>query len=433
MIVIFNNSAIIISNIDIAERIWEMYIKRTLENAISQQSQHYPVVLVTGARQVGKTSMLKNISEANRVYVNFDDIDLVATANNDPKYFFEKYLPPVLLDEVQYVPDLFRQIKQVSDASALNNLFWITGSQQFDLMKNVTESLAGRIAIFRLYAMSTREMQCSANTLKPFTPNRNHFQYLEESSKKSNRKRLFEIIHRGSFPFLSTNKNADRDLFYKSYIQTYLERDIRSLTQVADLVLFQNFIRAVAARTGQVLIYADLANDVGISQPTAKRWISILETSGLVYLLRPYFNNRNKQVVKAPKIYFLDTGLCSYLTRWSDPETLEAGAMSGPIFETYVVGEILKSFAHNGQEIPLYYFRDKHQNEIDLLLEINGQLFPIEIKKTSTPSRSVKLIQRNRNALDALGQKVGPMTLICMTDSITEISPEITAIGAWTL
>jgi predicted AAA+ superfamily ATPase len=255
------------------------------------------------------------------------------------------------------------------------------------MMKNVSESLAGRVGIINLRGFSLNELEKKPD-YNPFLPTSEYITEQRKSAKKYGLKEIYEIIHRGSFPAMNVEKNQDWEMFYSTYLNTYLERDIRDLTKISDELTFLQFIRTVAARTGQMLNYADIASAVGISQPTAKSWLSLLVSSGLVYLLEPYHNNINKRIVKTPKIYFIDTGLCSYLTNWSTPEVLEAGAMSGAMFETFVVAEILKSYLHNGKRAPIYYYRDKEKKEIDLIIERDGKLYPIEIKKTAKPDKS---------------------------------------------
>jgi len=320
----------------------------------------------------------------------------------------QRFPPPVLIDEIQYAPELLPYIKMACDATRQPNLFWITGSQQFHLMRGVSESLAGRVAVLRLLGFSRREILGQGSTSLPFLTGKrgsdNHPLGLME---------LYRLIWRGAYPAIAIHEEVDRDLFFSSYLQTYLQRDIRDLAKVGDEMAFVRFIRAAAARTGQLLNMADLARDADVSFNTAKNWLSILQASGIVYLLEPYHTNLAKRLVKTPKLYFLDTGLCAYLTQWSSPETLEAGAMSGAILETWIVGELLKSYWHNGREAPFFYYRDKDKKEIDLLVVRDGIIYPLECKKSASPSRDDV---RHFSVLDNLKLTTGPGGVICLAD-----------------
>lgn len=267
-------------------------------------------------------------------------------------------------------------------------MFWLTGSQKFHLMEGITETLAGRVAILDMLGLSQAEIFGRADKVQPFLPTAD---WLEQARKNAGQPLLlmdvYRAIWRGSFPKMVLDDTTPRDIFYNSYVQTYIQRDVRSLARVGDELAFQRFLRAAAARTGQLINYADLARDVDVDQKTVKSWLSILETSGLVYLLHPYHSNVTNRLIKTPKIYFLDTGLCAYLTQWSAPEALEAGAMSGAILESYMMAEILKSYWHNGQNAHFYFYRDRDQKEVDLLIDRDNMLFPVEFKKSATPSQ----------------------------------------------
>lgn len=364
-----------------------MYIHREIENKIKEISKNFKVILVTGARQVGKSTVLKECDK-KRGYVTLDDIDARELAKNDPKLFLQRYTPPVIIDEIQYAPELLSYIKILVDNSDEKGQYWLTGSQQFSMMKNVSESLAGRVGILELRGFSLRELE-KKNSYRPFLPSSEYIEQNRKIAKPYTLNELYEIIWRGSYPEINVNKSMPRDIYYGSYLQTYLERDIRNLSEISDEMSFVKFIRVAAARTGQMLNYADIAAEVGITQPTAKKWLSILVSSGIVFLLQPYYNNVNKRLVKTPKLYFADTGLCSYLTGWSTPDVLEKGAMSGSIFETFIVNEIIKSYKNNGIEPNIYYYRDKDKKEIDVIIEKDGMLYPIEIKKTASPDKNM--------------------------------------------
>lgn len=403
-----------------------MYIKRTLEGYIADASRQFPVLLITGPRQVGKTSLLRHLAGKGRTYVTLDDPVSAALAREEPRLFLERFKPPVLIDEIQYAPQLLPYIK-MEDHDKQPGKYWLTGSQQFHLMRGVSESLAGRVGILNLLGLSQLERQNLAKVATPFVPTR-------EASEKRLKKAtvldlgdIYRAIWRGSFPAIALDKKMNRDLFYSSYVQTYLQRDVRDLAQVGDGLAFLKFLRAAAARTGQLLNLSEMARDCDVSPPTAKSWLSILQASGIVYLLEPYHSNLTKRLIKTPKLYFLDTGLCSYLTAWSSPETLEAGAMSGAIFETYVVAEILKSWWHNGKQAPLYYYRDKDKKEIDLLVIVDQTIHPVEIKKTSIPSKDAV---RHFSVLDHLKKNIGTGALICMSGDAIPVKDNVQAIPA---
>ena len=355
-----------------------MYVARTLESFVSKAAEQFPVVLLTGARQVGKTTLLRHLSQENRTYVTLDDPLVLSLAKMEPALFLQRFPPPVLIDEVQYAVELLPHIKMAVDRAQRPGQFWLTGSQQFHLMKGVSESLAGRVAVVHLLGLSRRELVGRGQEARPFLPTPENIQYQQSTGGKLTLKELYRLIWRGAFPAIALNDVVDRDLFYSSFVQTYLQRDVRDLARVGDVMAFLRFLRAAAARTGQLLNLADLARDADVAPNTAKSWLSILQAAEIVYLLEPYYTNLNKRLVKAPKLYFLDTGLAAYLTEWVNPETLEAGAMSGPILETWIVAELLKSYWHAGRRAPFYYYRDKDQREIDLLIVQDGFLRSID-------------------------------------------------------
>lgn len=363
-----------------------MYIKRALEQSIINISGSFPVVLLTGARQVGKTTMLKKLGGEKRSYVTLDDPMVRELAVTDPALFFQRYTPPLLIDEIQYAPQLLPYIKIMVDRERKNGQFWLTGSQVFHLMKGVSESLAGRVGIVYLLGLSRAEIMDQSHH-SGFVPRGNELKNANKLAMPLDLKTLYEEIYRGGMPAVFVDKKINLEVFFSSYVQTYLERDIKDLTQVGDELVFFRFLTAAAARTAQEVNYASLAGDVGISEPTAKQWLSILVSSGIVYLLEPYFNNTLKRLIKRPKMYFLDTGLCAYLTKWTSAETLEVGAMSGAFFETWVVTEIIKSYYFQGKRPPLCYYRDKDQKEIDLLIIEDNKVYPLEIKKSANPGR----------------------------------------------
>ena len=398
----------------------DVYLSRTLEHVLRRTSEQFQVVLVTGARQVGKTTLLQHC-RTERTYVSLDDPLVLELARNDPGLFLQRFQTPLLIDEIQYAPQLLPYIKIAADREHEPGLFWLSGSQQFHLMKEISESLAGRVGILSLMGFSRIELADKADAYQPFLPGSSDMQKRLSEMPSLELKELYETIWRGSFPDISVIGNKDRNIFYNSFVQTYLQRDIRDLTRVGDEMSFLKFLRICAARTGQILNYTDLARDADMAPNTAKSWLSILQASGIVYLLEPYYSNLSKRLIKSPKLYFLDTGLCSYLSGWSSPETLESGAMSGPIFETWVVVEILKSYHHNGFQAPLYYYRDRNKREIDLLIIRDGTVYPIEIKKTASPAR--KAI-RHFNVLENLNVKKGTGSLICLAEESLPLSED---------
>jgi len=402
-----------------------MYAARTLSQTLHAASASFPVVLVTGPRQVGKTTLLEACAEVRRGYVTLDDLEERALARSDPALFLQRHPVPVTIDEIQYAPELFSHLKIAVDKAKHPGLFWLTGSQKFHLMQGITESLAGRVAVLDLLGLSQAEIEGRAEA-PPFLPGPAWL--LQARKNVGPAKPVLEVyrnIWRGAYPKVVLDENMPRDLFYNSYIQTYIQRDVRDLTRVGDERAFYNFLRAAAARTGQLLNYADLARDVDIDQKTAKAWLSILETSGIVYLLPPYHTNVTKRLVKTPKLYFLDTGLCAYLTQWSTPESLEAGAMSGAILETWMLSEIIKSYWHHGLTPPLYFYRDKDQKEVDLLIERDNTLYPIEFKKTASPSQTAS---RHFSVLEKLDKPVGQGAVICLRETDVPLSQTVDAI-----
>lgn len=393
-----------------------MYIKRHLENEILKASKYYPVVMVCGQRQVGKSTMLNHIREENRRYVSLDDMNARRLAETDPELFFETYGLPILIDEFQRVPSILLEIKKIVDEKSLNGeinegLFWLTGSQKFKMMHNVSESLAGRIAVFDLAGLSTAEIENRPSKL--FKPNLDDIKNRITTSKDKNIHDIFELIFNGSMPKIITT-DIERDRYYSDYVNTYLERDIKELAQVGKLNEFYDFLVFMAARTAQELKYSEISNAIGISAPTAKAWVSILERSGVIYILHPYATNITKRLVKTPKMYFMDTGLAAYLCRWPNAETLENGAMDGAFFETYAVTEIVRSYYNAGKHPDLYYYRDIDGKEIDLLIVEGNDVYPIEIKKSKNPANPDK----NFGVLNKLKMNIKPGIVICMVNGL---------------
>ncbi|HPQ70427.1 MAG TPA: ATP-binding protein [bacterium] len=404
-----------------------MYFNRTLEKFVGKAAKQFPVLLVTGARQVGKTTFLQHLSRQNRTYVSLDDPMVLNLAKSDPALFMQRFTPPLLIDEIQYAPELLPYIKMAVDRARKPGLFWLTGSQQFHLMKGVSESLAGRVGVIHLFGFSRRELLRQSEASRPFIPEPKEIQARMDTGGAMTLQQLYRLIWRGSLPAIALNAQMDRDLFYGSYLQTYLRRDIHDLARVGDEMAFLRFLRVAAARTGQLLNVAELARDSDVSFNTAKGWLSVLQASGVVYLLEPYFNNVTKRLVKTPKMYFPDTGLACYLTQWSSPETLESGAMAGAILETWVITELLKGYAHNGLHAPFYFYRDKDLKEIDLLIVRDDALYPVEIKRTASPRADDV---RHFKTLDRLGMSIGPGGLICLAQQALPLTANVSVIPA---
>lgn len=402
------------------------YIKRNLEKVVKQVTKEYPVVLVTGPRQVGKTTMLQKLMEGTkREYVSLDDLNERNIAKTDPELFLQLHKPPVLIDEVQYAPELFTYIKIHVDKNHKPGDFWLTGSQVFKLMQGVQESLAGRVAVLSLTSLSQAEI--SGDDMKPFAVE------LDSLEKRKKREKLdtrgvFERIYKGSMPAIVSGVNSNSQIFYSSYLSTYIERDVKELSDAIDSLKFYGFVTAVAARCGQMLNVADIARDADINQTQAKKWLGILETLGIIFYLHPYSNNLLKRLVKTPKLYFYDTGLVCYLTKWSSAETLESGAMNGAILENYVVAEIMKTYLNCGKEPFLYYYRDKDAKEIDIVLEHDGVLNPIEIKKTSNPrTELIKVFE----LLDGSSTPRSKGAVICMKPDLGVVDRDNFIVPIW--
>ncbi|MDR0547061.1 MAG: ATP-binding protein [Dysgonamonadaceae bacterium] len=401
-----------------------MLNNRTLKTTIERVSNNFRVILLTGMRQVGKTTLLKMLSEQERTYLTLDDTATLNLAKTDPYLFFKTYQPPMLIDEIQYAPDLFPHIKMLVDNSLLKGQVWLTGSRQFLLMKGVSESLAGRLVILELLGFSIYEREGKGELQKPFLPSFTPAKILQNKSVNE----TFEVIWKGSFPEISLLGNENWTDFYSSFVKTYIERDVRQLINIGNELSFYNFLKVVAARTGQELNMTDISNSLDISLNTVKSWMSVLQASGVVYLLPPYYENITKRTIKRPKLYFTDAGLAAYLTNWNTPETLQSGAMNGAFFETFVISEIIKSYKHNGLSPNFYFYRDSNKVEIDLLIYENGKFYPIEIKMTANPN--TKMV-KNFSVLEAMGKTVGYGSLICLTDNVLPLTHNTNAISIW--
>lgn len=394
-----------------------MYITRHMEKPVMELNEQYPVLLLTGPRQVGKTTMLEHLIEVEgkgRKKVSLDDLTLRELAKTDPKMFFQLYQPPLLIDEVQYAPELFPYIKIMVDERHQPGDFWLTGSHLFKMMKGVQESLAGRVALLHLSPLSQSEIM-KRPPEPPFSLELPLLSERQNGRQMLNTPEVFQRIHQGGMPALVTGTYSNASIFYSSYIDTYMERDVRRLSNDIDSLKFLRFLRSVAARTSQQVNYKGIADDAEIDQTTAKNWLHVLEALGIIFLLEPYSNNVLKRTVSTPKLYFYDSGIVCYLTRWSSPETAMEGAMSGALLENYTVAEIIKTYQNAGQEPFLYYYRDKDAREIDLILERDGKLFPIEIKKMASPPKKLTKVF---DLIDKSPLQRGTGAILCMADQL---------------
>lgn len=409
-----------------------MLFERTIKNTILQASETFPVVLLTGPRQVGKSTLLESLAGPDRKRVSLDNPTVRALAQKDPELFLQRYSPPVLIDEVQYAPELFPFIKILVDSRKQSGDFWLTGSQMFRTMKNVSESLAGRAGIIPIQGLSNSEI----NGFHPeaFSTDPEKLLPRLQYAKAMNVSEIFERIFRGSMPRLYENRRVRLSTYFESYLDTYISRDIRDLAQIGDETAFLKFVKVVAARTATNLNYDALATETGISGPTAKAWLSLLVSSGLVTLIEPFYNNALKRVIKAPRMYFSDTGLCAHLMGWGSPQVLENSAMSGEFFETWVVMEIYKSFLNAGERPPLYFYRDSNRKEIDLIIYRDGAAYPIEIKKSTTPKDAIK----NFSVLNPIQEteiktEVGQGAVVCLASDIIPIDKKNSYVPAWVI
>lgn len=389
------------------------YIERGMEHKFYKMNTFFKAILVTGARQVGKTTMLKHLAKGtNRTYVTLDDMMIRELAQNDPVLFFQMYKPPILIDEIQYAPQLFERIKIICDGSEETGLIWMTGSQQFKMMKHVRETLAGRIGILSLYSLSWREKH---NILFEDAIDFSLHGLLERQKKcpQNDVVEIYEHIWRGGMPKVLEADEEMRNEYFNSYIDTYLMRDITEAGGITEHEKFKKFLKACAALVSEQLNYSNLAKAADISVPTAKEWVKILEGLGVVYLLQPYANNELKRLVKTPKLYFCDTGLCAYLSMWLTRDTLMNGAASGHFYENYVVIELIKTLSYSKTKANLTYYRDSNAKEIDVFIEADGIIHPIEIKKSAQPKKQEV---RKFELLDKASIKRGTGGIICMCE-----------------
>ena len=385
--------------------------EREAKKIIDEINNNFKILLVTGPRQVGKTTLLLSLKPKNMEYVSLDDEVLRNQANKDPRLFLEEHPYPLLIDEAQYAPNLFTYLKMKVDEVEEYGMYWLTGSQQFHLMKKTSESLAGRVGIINLNSFTYSEIK----------QNRNKTLFDPTDLKKAppiEANELFEIIYKGGMPELYKNKNLKRELYFQSYIDTYISRDVREITEIGNLEAFKKFIVSVASRTGEQLNYTALALDAGVTVPTSKAWLSILVSSGLVYLLEPYLSSELKRLTHIPKIIFMDTGLACFLAGWESAKELQLSSNAGHYLETFIISEIIKSYNARGIKPNISYYRDKEKNEIDLILYKNNTLYPFEIKKTASPN---KTMIKNFEKLNQSKKNIGTGGIICFYDKLLKL------------
>ena len=410
-----------------------MYITRNIEQTINRISSQFKVLLLTGARQVGKTTLLRHLAQnSNRTYVTLDDLAVRSLALSDPALFLQRYTPPLLIDEIQYAPQLLSYIKMYADNGAKNGDIWLTGSQRLPLMQGVTESLAGRVGIIDLQGLSSNEINGTDNT-DPFLPEVGALFNRMNHAKKQSLKEIYKLIWQGSMPAMYNGGEQDWQSYYASYVQTFLQRDVMKLLQINDEMVFFHFLCAAAGQTGKMINYAELAKAAEISAPTAKQWIKTLEAAGIIYLLQPFMPPGAKYIVKAPKLYFFDTGLAAYLTRWLNADALEAGAASSEFFETWVVTEIYKSYSNKGIVPPLYYLRNFNGKEIEIIIWQNGTAYPVAIKKSAYPNKAVKTFAILEPVSADAKISIGAGGIVCLIDDLLPASDSLYYIPAWVL
>lgn len=406
------------------------YVSRTMEKTIKKFIGKYPVIMVIGPIQVGKTTLLNylKLKSSKKInYVTLDDMLIRTQANEDPELFLRTHEAPLIIDEFQYAPNLLTYIKIIIDEARQNEIFnnkeeagtmyYLTGSRVFETMKDVSESLAGRVGIFDLFAFSDRELYKMEEPI--FNPQIDIIRKVKPTKRLSTNQ-IFERIIKGSYPDVQAGREVSIENYYSNYIRTYIERDIRQLINIKNEIKFTKFISAVAARTGQEFNASKIGTEIGIDGKTAEEWISILKNTGIIYLLQSYSNNNATRAVRTQKVYFMDTGLACYLTGYTDNEVLEKSSYSGAIFETYIISEIIKSYSNNGIDPKryLYFYRDSNQKEIDLLIINNNTVYPVEIKKSSNPGISAI---KNFNVIDKFNMNKGNGIVLCLCRDINAL------------
>ncbi|MBR5996164.1 MAG: ATP-binding protein [Eubacteriaceae bacterium] len=413
--------------------VWEgggdsMYMRRDIEKILLKAAESFQVITLFGSRQVGKTTTADHLFGDEFGFVTLDDSDELILAHNNPKGFFESHPWPLIIDEVQKEPCLLSEIKRIVDEQRriwMRNgeqrklMFVLTGSNQFELQEGISESLAGRTAVINMAGFTQMEKRGIEGSLfevdfeSSIAKQHAHPDFYKSSIA------VFEDIFQGGMPDVCTGE-SERNTYYKAYVDTYIEKDVRKFISASSEMQFRRFIEILALRTAQELVYSDISRDLGINVDTCKRWISILQTSGIIYLLQPYMSNMSKRIIKSPKLYFMDTGLCSFLCKWPSAEMLRDGIMNGAFFETYVVSEVIKSFLNNGVDPAqyLYYYRDIDKKEVDILLVKEGTLYPVEVKKGISPTKPTK----NFTVLKKYEMPIARGMVIDNTDAVRAIN-----------
>lgn len=391
------------------------YLPRTMSRTLQRLSTFFPCVLITGARQVGKSTLLQHLLPQGMRYVTLDNVELAAEAQERPLAFLERMGCPLCIDEIQYAPALFRAIKQKVDENRRPGMYWLTGSQRFRLMKGVSESLAGRLGIVELFSLSQAECagrgEAEGQGFHPLTAD-------TAGAPVCGRSELFRRIFRGGYPELIQRPELPPELFFQSYVQSYVERDVQELSQVGNKSAFVKLMRSTALRSGQQLVFSDLARDADVSPKTAKAWVSVLEASGIITLLEPYHVNTTKRLTKSPKLYFMDTGLCCWLARIRSADELEHGPLAGPMAETWAFGQILRRYHNSGTLPNLCYYRDANGAEVDFLVEEADMLYPIEVKSSSSPHMNDL---KGCNAIPLGRRKLGPGLVLCTAEKMDDL------------
>lgn len=386
-------------------------LERDAIKKILRINKTFRVLLVSGPRQVGKTTLLKKYMPKGMNYVSLDDLTFREQAKSNPKLFLEEHPWPLLIDEVQYAPELFPYIKMIVDEKNQRGMYWLTGSQQINLMKNVQESLAGRVGLVKLNSLTYSEI----------VQNEAHRVFEPDSFKKVDNigvNELYEKIFNGGMPELYNYPEINKKDFFDSYVETYLTKDVKEQLNITDIPTFRNFMICVASKNGEQLNYSDISKKIGVTDKTVKNWLNILINSGIVYLLEPFMNSKLKRVTHMPKIVFMDSGLCSYLSGWETARDLQLSDVSGHYLETYIISEIIKSYDSLGERLIISYYRDKEKNEIDLILEKNNKIYPFEIKKTANPT---KAMIKNFDKLKNLHKEIKPGGIICCYDYLMHL------------
>lgn len=409
-----------------------MYISRNIEKIIEKQSKRFKILILIGAREVGKTSLLKNLAfSANRKYVSLKDLIIRDLALTDPPLFLQRYAPPVIIDDIQYAPPLFQYIKNYANKKDFTGSIWITSSQLFPLLENTIQNSYENIGVINLLGLSLDEIYKSGNNI-PFLPTLENLNQIANNKNTQNLNSIYKLIWQGSFPaFYKNDTNIDWQSYYSSYVQNLLQQDISKLLQINDEMVFFRFLCAAASQTGRIVNYAELAKAAGISAPTAKQWVKILEAAKIVYMLQPFMPPGSKYVVKAPKIFFYDTGLAAYLTRWNNPDSLETGAQSNDFFTTWVIMEIYKSYSNICIIPPIYYLRNFNGKEIGLIIYINKIAYPIIIDKSANPEKATKLFSILEPVAHDANISIGPGAVICFIDALTTSTKNIHYVPAW--